>query len=346
MSRPRRTQETSTDGTGTDPKAKRQPMVFTVPPVFRQRNLYLACLTRAAPSSNCRGMGEGDTRSVLQHLLVGDEERVVITSLAIRSAERELLREAGYEVVRYRWLNAGQLAVYFTGHPDIDKHPDAFLFGYMLVNPSKDPAHAGLPGTVHSLILNNHAVSLAAFPPERNTLLQQSPLICGEITGNAASSAPLDVETIWTAFQYPVVIPVGGVEGIKRTWVRQAIKDLGELRNVAGNHARTVFDMAPVSFLARLTPRRSSEFDYYGWQADGTHLDIDRILDPRDDLPGHEMWLAGEVVRRLDAEKRQGLEACGVHLFVGVRAALEALAEEALPSAGDDLVSVQAADRS
>ena len=91
----------------------------------------------------------------------------------------------------------------------------------------------------------------------------------GEKEGGT-SSALLHRETAVTAFQYPFALnlndcackdakckhekPKDGQSTLcKRQWTRKLLQAIGELNEVAGNHARSYFEMAPASIIVRLT---------------------------------------------------------------------------------------------
>jgi CRISPR-associated protein Cst2 len=82
---------------------------------------------------------------------------------------------------------------------------------------------------------------------------------------------------------------------------------------VAGGHARSLYEMAPRSVVARLTPGLVGGFSTYGFDEQGRFPELSRLH--ADDLPPGEFWLCGELVRALPAEERARLSAAGAHLF-------------------------------
>jgi CRISPR-associated protein Cst2 len=73
-------------------------------------------------------------------------------------------------------------------------------------------------------------------------------------------------------------------------------------------------------------------FDTYGFREDGSFPELSRVRP--DDLPGAELWVAGEIVRTMDAEERERLAGQGVHLYESPQLALAAIADAALAEPG------------
>src|SRR5690606_3338603 len=144
---------------------------------------------------------------------------------------------------------------------------------------------------------------------------------------NAAKSALLHREVAHTAYQYPFALAMADCLAHEQgpVWTRALLAAIGQLSNVAGNHARSYFEMAPRSLVARLSPSLVAGFDTYGFQPDGSFPELARVK--ADDLPGSELWIAGELVRTMEAAERERLVGEGVHLYESPQRALEAIGE-------------------
>jgi hypothetical protein len=118
----------------------------------------------------------------------------------------------------------------------------------------------------------------------------------------------------------------------RRDWLRHLLRAISELNGVAGNHARSYFEMAPASIVLRLSDSLVAGYDLYAFRPDGTLPEIvGGILEG--DYPGGEFYLGGKLVRdHLDAEERTGLEGKGVRLFRMANQVLDAAAQEATGS--------------
>lgn len=292
-------------------------------------NLFATVLTYAAPSSNYRGESE-ENRTVIQKITRGDHEYPVISPESMRNALREMLALKGLPHNRTRLHNEDQLAVEFKSFPDPALYADDFLFGYMVADPKAIKANAKKPSKRDSVLRMNLAV--ATVPYRFDATFHQSPLNAGDSPWkNSSTSALLHRETAYTAFQYPFALNLtdctsGAKEGA--VWTRALVEAIGELSNVAGGHARSLFEMAPRSVVARLTPRLAGGFDSYGFDAKGGFAELSRI--GKDDLPGGEFFLGGEVVRTLTSEEKARLEKEGVKMFADPSRALLAATDAGL----------------
>jgi CRISPR-associated protein Cst2 len=70
-----------------------------------------------------------------------------------------------------------------------------------------------------------------------------------------------------TAFQYPFALNLDDCKP-KPDWTKALLKAVGELNDVAGNHARSYYEMAPASVVVRLTKSLVAGYRTYGFEAD------------------------------------------------------------------------------
>jgi CRISPR-associated protein Cst2 len=289
-------------------------------------NLFATVLTHAAPSSNYRGESE-ENRTVLQKISKGGHEYTVISPESMRNALREMLIDKEVPNNRRRLHEEGQLAVEFKEYPDAEKFADDFLFGFMVADPKDIAKHKNLPAKRDSVLRMNLAVALT--PYRFNATFHQSPLHAGESAfKNASTSALLHREVAHTAYQFPFALALGDCrKGKSPQWTRALLDCIGELSNVAGGHARSLYEMAPRSIVLRLTKSLVAGYDTYGFQEAGGFPDLARINDK--DLPGKDFWVGGELVRAMPEAERKRLEGQGVHLFENPQRLLSAVADEA-----------------
>ncbi|PYV66549.1 MAG: hypothetical protein DMG96_42050 [Acidobacteria bacterium] len=71
--------------------------------------------------------------------------------------------------------------------------------------------------------------------------------------------------------------------------------------------------MSPATIVVRLTPSLVAGYNTYGFDESGNFSELGRIN--KNDLPGKEFWLGGEMVRKMAAGERQRLEGEGVKLY-------------------------------
>lgn len=294
------------------------------------KNLFATVLTYAAPSSNYRGESE-ENRTILQKIVKDQKEFTVISPESIRNALREMLIDAGVPSNRKRLHDQDQLAVEFQEFPNAEKYADDFLFGFMVADNEAIKKNKGLPSKRDSILRMNMAVSLN--PYRFDATFHQSPKNAETDSNkntfwkNSANSALLHREISHTAYQYPFALAYNDCKE-KPDWVKALLNAISELSNVAGGHARSYYEMAPKSIVARLTPSLVAGFNTYGFDETGDFAELSR-LNP-DDLPTDEFWIGGEIVRTLKAEERKRLKDAGAKLYENPQKLLSDLANDFL----------------
>src|SRR3954453_10475389 len=212
-------------------------------------NLFATVLTYPAPSANYRGESELN-RSVIQKVTDGRFDYPIISPEAMRNALREILARYGLPMNRRRLHDEEQLAVTFKAYPDPDQFADDFLFGYLVAASGKDRErirgelkkagrNGGFTFKRDSILRMNLAKGLE--PYRHNAVFTQSPLAAeGSKYQNATTSALLHRETAVTAFQYPFALNLDDCAAVPagKEWARALLRAIGELNDVAGNHAR------------------------------------------------------------------------------------------------------------
>ena len=276
-------------------------------------NLFATFLTSAQPAANFRKENEAN-RAVLQKLTINNREHTIISSESMRNALRDILAARGLPSNRSRVLDAAQLSVQFAEFFDADKYIDDFIFGYMLADQKKSAKREG------PLRLN---IAVSTTPYRQDTTFHQSPMLTGGV--QTKTSSLLHKEVAYTAYQFPLALCLRDFAA-KKEWYKELLTAIGDLSNVAGNHARHYYDMAPLSFIARLTPRLAPGYKTYGFGEDGSFSDLARINSG--DLPGKEFIIAGELARKLPSEEKTRLVGEGVRFFDNPQAALEVLSSE------------------
>ncbi len=135
-----------------------------------------------------------------------------------------------------------------------------------------------------------------------------------------------------TAFQYPFALNLDDCKA-KPDWTKSLLKAIGELNDVAGNHARSYFEMAPASIVVRLTKQLVAGYDTYGFDSSGNYPEvIDGILEG--DYPGGEFYIGGKIVKDMDAKRVEELKGKGVTLDRDPRRLLATVGEKAFPKKG------------
>ena len=318
-------------------------------------NIFATVLTYPAPSANYRGESE-ENRSVIQKVTYGRFEYPIISPEAMRNALRETLFKYGLPRNRERLHNEEQLAVRFEDYPFPEKFADDFFFGYFVADrgqiPDKVVKDRSFQFKRDSVLRMN--LARAVEPYRHDALFTQSPLTIKNQDSpwqNATTSALLHRETVVTAFQYPFALnlidcrlddkgkPADGAKAPDgkaypskgeqhKDWLRHLLRAISELNDVAGNHARSYFEMAPASIVIRLTDSLVAGYETYGFKPDGGFPEIvDGVL--HGDYPGDEFYLGGQIVKNvLNHGSNKILKTKGVNLFRMANEALSAVARK------------------
>ncbi len=194
-------------------------------------------------------------------------------------------------------------------------------------------------------------------PYRNNAIFTQSPRTTDDSPWqNAKTSALLHRETSLTAFQFPFALNLENCRP-KAEWTRKLLQAIGELNGVAGNHARSYYEMAPASIVIRLTNQLVAGYDTYGFDTSGDFPEVingvlheeaaldnnrrprkddkDRpILEPRPDYPGSEFFIGGKVAKDMDPVRAEKLKERGVTLERDPRRLLTTVADKVFPAKG------------
>lgn len=306
------------------------------------KNLFGTVLTYTAPSANYRGES-AENRAVIQKITIGRFEHAFISPEAMRNALRETLAVLGLPCNRKRLDDEEQLAVRFKDYPDDSRFADDFFMGWLVAASGKDrekikkelKTKGRNPDAFtfkrDSILRMNMA--LAVEPYRHDTVFTQSPLDATDKAikahTNDTSSNLLLRETAVTAFQYPFALNLGDCAP-HLDWTRTLLKAIGELNGVAGNHARSYFEMAPASLVLRLTPQLVAGYDTYGFTIqEGKHR-LPEVVEGlmAGDYPGNEFFLGGKLVKEMDENTRATLENKGVTLERNPQRLLDAVAKQ------------------
>ncbi len=308
-------------------------------------NLFGTVLTYAAPSANYRGES-AENRAVIQKITQGRFEYAIISPEAMRNALRECLQSLGLPCNRERIHDAEQIAVKFKSYPDPDNYADDFFMGWLIaasgndrINIEKELKEAGRDPAKFSfkrdsILRMNMAVALE--PYRFDTVFTQSPQDATDKSVkkhvNVENSQLLHRETAYTAYQYPFALNLEECQ-IKKDWTKILLSAIGQLNSVAGNHARSYFEMAPASIVLRLTEQLAAGYEMYGFRqnGEGSH-ELPEVISgiEHGDYPGSEFYLGGVIVKNMDEELSNRLDEKGVTLERNPQKLLQNVADKAL----------------
>lgn len=306
-------------------------------------NLFATVLTKKQPCANYRGESELN-RAVIQKVTDGKFDYAIFSPETMRNALRETLRAYGLPSNRSRLNDQEQLAIRFEDYPNPDAYVDDYFFGYFIAAGKTDRtdikkalASKRTKAAADAFQFKRDSVlrmnlAKAVEPYRHNAVFTQSPLDATpketKKHANATTSALLHRETVVSAFQYPFALALADCKP-KADWTRKLLQAIGELNNVAGNHARSYFEMAPESLIVRLTPKLVAGYSTYCFKTEGVPDVLLDIL--AGDYPGSEFYVGGEIVKRgLTKEQADGLTAKGVTLDRDPQRLLATVAERFL----------------
>ncbi|MCL5405614.1 MAG: type I-B CRISPR-associated protein Cas7/Cst2/DevR [Deltaproteobacteria bacterium] len=244
---------------------------------------------------------------------------------------------------RSRLHDEGQLAVQYEDYPDKDRYIDDFFMGWFIAAGEKDRKAIlkelkGKGRTREKFTFKRDSVlrvnvAEALEPCRHDSLFTQSPLNVNSPWQNTNNSGLLYRDVVHTAFQYPFALNLDECRE-KSEWCKALLQAVGELRNVAGNHARSYFEMSPASIVVRLTPRLVAGYGTYGFEVnEGRHTFpevIENILEGV--YPGSEFFIGGKITKDMDTSTRDGLVQKGTTLDRSPQRLLETVGHAAFSS--------------
>jgi len=311
-------------------------------------NLFGTVLTQTAPSANYRGES-AENRAVIQKIEFGRYRYAFISPESLRNAIRETLFELGLPCNRSRMHQEDQPAVQFQDYPDADRYADDFFMGWLVAASAaarkkiekeleeRDRDPKAFQYKRDSILRMNMAVALD--PYRHDTVFTQSPQDKSEETAkkhrNAENAQLLHRETAFTAYQYPFALNLEDCRN-HPDWGRKLLTAIGQLNNVAGNHARSYFEFAPISIVVRLTPSLVAGYETYAFKSDpknSGHYQTPEIVDGilQGDWPASEFFLGGQIVKQMTNDERTALEEAGATLDRSPQRLLESIATQSFP---------------
>lgn len=277
-------------------------------------HLFGSVVTSTGIAANNRGENEGNI-TTLQKILWEGEVHTTLSAEAIRWAIRYFWQQEGIEVNR-KWIDEKQDHEWqdpnWTGWSAKNGKTfiDDDLLGYMKAEGGKTEGEKGRADKRRGVLEIARAISMSPF--------------VGDVTFNAKSgekgrTSLYGTECHSTRYQYGFAMTPGRLRLQNRAV--EAIKAIGNLGEVAGNHSRFLFDFSPESIVLRMTNDPAPRI-LYCFQRDETGLIrapgiVSRV--ESQDISGSELYIGGPV-----SENPEIKSLSGVHLFDGVKEAISA----------------------
>lgn len=279
-------------------------------------HLFGNILTHHGLSANNRGENEGNI-TPLQKLEWQGETHTTVSAEAIRWALRYYWQKVGYNVNR-RW-DENEFTL-----QDLNFNPETFIdddvLGFMRAEGAKaesadEPSKRGKKRS-KGTVLNRRGVLEV-------TRAVSSTLYAGDITFNAVSG-PKNRTSLYgtefhaTRYQYGFAMTPDRLTDKSRVFA--VLDGLVSLSEVAGNHARFLYDFSPENIVLRWTHDFSPRLLYCFKQDEaGRTLSAADLIDriSAGDIDPEELWVGGSL--------GTALEERGANVFPGIKAAVEDL---------------------
>ncbi|MFH5802650.1 type I-B CRISPR-associated protein Cas7/Cst2/DevR [Alienimonas sp. DA493] len=271
-------------------------------------HLFATLLTARAVAANNRAENDGNA-TTLQKVIRGGRIHSTVSSEAIRYALREVWHAEDAESVNRRPAGAG-----FEFADKEFKKPGEFIdtdvLGFM--HAKKETLNRRAPLEVC------RAVSLAPWP---GTISHNFASPGSNPAVKAKDPIPYAAEVHDTRYQYSVALTPGSLLKDAAGRTERTLRGLQNLRRVAGNHARYLYDFSPEAVVLRVTPDPAPRMLLCFEEDEHGHLSLAPLLartagEEPDVEPGELIVGTALPVARLE-----DLEAAGASVHSGVKAA-------------------------
>lgn len=299
-------------------------------------HLFAAFVTPFGTASNNRGENEGNI-TTLQKIIWEGTTHSTVSAESIRFALRRRLSEAGEacnrtyedETRTNKWEDAK-----FSRWTPMAKEPvftDDDLLGFMVAAGAAEESEKGKALVRRAVLEVSRAVSLTPWHGDV-VFSVASPGATPSAQKKGANPVPYQAEVHATRYQYGIAMTPEKLRVPTRAAL--AVEHLCALGQVAGNHARFLYDFSPESAVFRLTHDAAPRILYGYRQVDQQRVGIPDILRKvaAGDVKASELVIGGAVVDQLSKEDRRVLE--GATLFGGVLAAAQEVGKRLTAAGG------------
>jgi CRISPR-associated protein Cst2 len=325
-------------------------------------HLFGLILTPYGSAANNRGESEGNI-TTLQKILWNGEVHTTVSAEAIRWAIRYYWQQVkGDKVLNRRWRDEEGIHEWEDpefkkwnqeGIPAQDVFLDDDVLGFMSAKAAKQEggveSAAEESGEEEAKPKKRTRQRQRGTCDKRRSRLEVTRAISltpfgGDITFNAASvgatpsasktgkdPVPYGTEVHATRYQYAFAITPQHLK--VKAGVLDVLEAVVSLADVAGNHARFLFDFAPDSVAFRWTPDYAPRI-LYGFELDPQgRLGVPGIIRKVEagDIAANELILGGSIAETDDARR---LETAGAKVYKGVQAAATDLRDRIIASLG------------
>lgn len=287
-------------------------------------HLFGNILTGYGTAANNRGENEGNI-TTLQKILWKNEIHTTVSAEAIRWALRYYWQTAGNGyVVNRQWnddLNDNEMQGSFDPSAFIDDD----ILGYMEAKAAKEENSEESPKSKGKKAPKGTTTARRGVL-EVTRAISTTPYVgdtfFGTTSGVKKKTSIHITEVHATRYQYGFALTPQRLKEQSRTIaVLDGLISLGE---VAGNHARFLYDFSPESLVLRWTHDFSPRLLYCFVEDEDGQISVPDLLRrvKVGDIAPTELWVAGAIANTKDGKD---LAKLGVNVFNGVKAAVEDL---------------------
>ncbi|MBE9125498.1 MULTISPECIES: type I-B CRISPR-associated protein Cas7/Cst2/DevR [unclassified Coleofasciculus] len=288
-------------------------------------HLFGNILTGYGTAANNRGENEGNI-TTLQKLLWKGEVHTTVSAEAIRWALRYYWQTSGGDYQVNRCWDDERNDNVLQGIFDENVYIDDDVLGYMKAEGAKQEKQEsdneekkkgkkakGTNTARRGVLEVSRAVSTTPY--------------AGDITFNSASgqkgrTSLYGTEVHATRYQYGFAVTPDRLKDKSR--VIAVLDGLVSLGEVAGNHARFLYDFSPESLVLRWTHDFSPRILYCFQEDESGDVSLPLLIHRVEvgDIDPQELWVAGAIAKTPEGDR---LEELGVNVLAGTKVALSVL---------------------
>jgi CRISPR-associated protein Cst2 len=291
-------------------------------------HVFANIVTPFGTAANNRAETEGNI-TTLQKLVWHGQPHSTVSAEAIRFALRSLLADLEPGGTNRNWDEAQRANVWqdheFKGWQtsDGETYIDDDLLGFMTAEAAKEEGTAGSANVRRAVLEVTRAISLTPWSGDV-TFNAASPGATPSAQKKGSNPVPYGTEVHATRYQYGLALTPERLRVKSRA--TDALRAIGNLRSVAGNQGRFLFDFSPESIVVRITddpaPRLLNCFET---QDDGKSIVANALVDrvACGDIGSDELVVGGLVARKESATGTKLADAKVSAMFPGVKTAID-----------------------
>lgn len=289
-------------------------------------HVFANIVTQYGTAANNRGENQGNA-TTLQKLLWQGRAHTTVSAEAIRFAIRRRLEALEEGSCNRTFDEDSRVNDWkddkFKGWSGNGKvYADDDLLGFMKAEAAKEENVKGTTTARRAVLEVTRAVSLTPWSGDVMFNAASPNATASAAKKGAANPVPYAVEVHATRYQYGLAMTPSRLREPDRAG--RAIQAVCALGEVAGNHARYLYDFSPDSVVFRVTSDPAPRLLYCFEEKEGS-VQYPRLLSrvAAGDVKASELILGGEIVTFMNAETKDILQGASLHR--GVCAAAEDL---------------------